>query len=241
MRGRSKGGAQFIEVGHDYSKFGRDLEGGGDKTLQWRARRGARWHTNVGRVILSMPRLQLRGKGPRRGAVELTSDLWQPRPFGHVAQPPSPSNKLLPATQSISPPDLLLPRGYPLCVEHESWQPVWIQARGSPVARCDVSRDFSFTTVPLRPFIRAPDRADWEAKFSNFHVESYQFDYMKIVVQHTSSDFVIATIIKHSLDPTWNRPQSLSKFTVSQVSVFRGDWQSNFMSIYLEFLYSTNA
>jgi hypothetical protein len=41
MSGRSKGGAQFIEVGHDYYEFGRDLEGDGDKTLHWRARCGA--------------------------------------------------------------------------------------------------------------------------------------------------------------------------------------------------------
>jgi hypothetical protein len=33
MRGRSKRGAQFIEVGHSYSEFGRDLDGGSDKTL----------------------------------------------------------------------------------------------------------------------------------------------------------------------------------------------------------------
>jgi hypothetical protein len=52
-----------------------DLEGSGDKTLHWRARRGARRPTNTGIVILSMPRLQLRGKGPRRGAVEFTGDL----------------------------------------------------------------------------------------------------------------------------------------------------------------------
>jgi hypothetical protein len=57
MRRQSKGGAQFIEVGHGYSEFGRDLEGGGDKTLHWRARCGNRRPTNTGRVILSMPRL----------------------------------------------------------------------------------------------------------------------------------------------------------------------------------------
>jgi hypothetical protein len=64
MMSRSKGGAEFIEVGHGYSEFGRDLEGGGDKALHWRARRGARRPTNAGRVILSMPRLRLCGKGP---------------------------------------------------------------------------------------------------------------------------------------------------------------------------------
>jgi hypothetical protein len=75
MRGRIKGGAQFIEVGHGYSDFGRDLEGDGDKTLYRRARCGARRHTNVGRVILSMPWLRLHGKGPRRGTIEFTGDL----------------------------------------------------------------------------------------------------------------------------------------------------------------------
>jgi hypothetical protein len=90
MRRRSKGGAQFIEVGHDYSEFGRDLEGDGDMTLHWRARRGARRPTNAGIVILSMPQLRLHGKGPRHGVVKLTGDLLQPRTFGHVAQPPSP-------------------------------------------------------------------------------------------------------------------------------------------------------
>jgi hypothetical protein len=52
-----------------------DLEGGGDKTLHWRARRGARRPTNTGRVILSMPGLRLRGEGPRRGTVEFIGDL----------------------------------------------------------------------------------------------------------------------------------------------------------------------
>jgi hypothetical protein len=38
----------------------------------------------------------------------------------------------------------------------------------------------------------------------------------KINLLQTSFDFVIATIIKHPLDLTQNRPQSLSQFTVSQ-------------------------
>jgi hypothetical protein len=33
-------------------------------------------------------------------------------------------------------------------------------------------------------------------------VESYQFGYMKVVVQHTGFDFVINTMIKHPLDWT---------------------------------------
>jgi hypothetical protein len=83
-------GGEAREAGHGYSKFGRDLEGGGDKTLHWQARCGARRPTDAGRVILSMPRLRLCGKGPRRGAVKLTGDLWQPRSFGHIALPQAP-------------------------------------------------------------------------------------------------------------------------------------------------------
>jgi hypothetical protein len=71
----------------------------------------------------------------------------------------------------------------------------------------------------IKVSIRAPFRADWEAKFSNFHVESYQPDYSKVIHEYTSS----------------------SEPTARPVSVFSGDWQSNFLSIYLQFLYNTNA
>jgi hypothetical protein len=40
MRKQSKGGAQFIEVGHGYSEFGKRVEHDGDKIMHWRPHRG---------------------------------------------------------------------------------------------------------------------------------------------------------------------------------------------------------
>jgi hypothetical protein len=78
--------------------------------------------------------------------------------------------------------------------------PTWIRVQGSLAARCDAYEDLSFTIVPLWSFIRAPDRVDWEAKFSSFYVENYQPDYSKVIHQYTISNSTRGTLVICSLD-----------------------------------------
>jgi hypothetical protein len=161
---------QFIEVGHRYPEFGRDLDHSGDKMMYWWVRRGARRHTNARIVIMTVQRLWLRGKGPRCGAIELTSDPRRHWPFDHVAWPSSASDKLLSATKS-TPCQIFYP------------PPAWLSTScrerivtvglnlcagitGGEV-RC-IWR-FFFTTVPSRSFIRAPERANLGVIYSKNH------------------------------------------------------------------------
>jgi hypothetical protein len=86
MRRRSKGGAQFIEVGHGYSEFGKRVEHGRNKTLHWWPRRGASRCNGFEMASPGMPRLLLRGKGLWRGVIEVARVPRRHRRSGHVAR-----------------------------------------------------------------------------------------------------------------------------------------------------------
>jgi hypothetical protein len=71
MKRRSKGGAQFIEVGHGYSEFGKRVEHDCDKTLYWRPRRGASRCNDFEMASPGVPQLLLHGKGLQHGVIEV--------------------------------------------------------------------------------------------------------------------------------------------------------------------------
>ena len=71
MKRRSKGGAQFIEVGNGYSKFGKRVEHGCDKTLYWQPRCGASRWNDFEMASPGVPQLLLRAKGLRHGVIEV--------------------------------------------------------------------------------------------------------------------------------------------------------------------------
>ena len=121
------------------------MERGYDKTLYWRVRRGAQRHTNVGIVILSVPRLRLRGKGPLCGVIASTSDPRRHWPFGHVARSSGASDKPLPATESTPRQIFYPPSRLSTLRRAQIATPARITARSSPVACSLHLKIFSFT------------------------------------------------------------------------------------------------
>jgi hypothetical protein len=78
---------------------------------------------------------------------------------------------------------------------------------------------FSYCTITF--FVSPSVQATCRALFSNFCVATHSPVCMKIVVQCTSYNFVIKTLLKHPLNPPANRSQSSSNFTDGQDSVLR--------------------
>jgi hypothetical protein len=119
MRRRSKGGTKFIEVDHGYSEFGKRAKHGCDKTLYWRVRRGASRCNGSEMASPGVPRLLLRGKGLRRGVIEVVGVPRRHQRLGHVARLQAQSISFTPRPNP-PPRDLLLPHRYPLRGKHES-------------------------------------------------------------------------------------------------------------------------
>jgi hypothetical protein len=108
-----------------------------------------------------------------------------------------------------SPSYLFTSRGYPLHTGHESRRQTWIAARISPAVSSLNLDSYSVHCTIAIQFSRS-DKATCRALFSNFHVTTHSSVCNKVVLLLTSFNFVIATSIKHPLDPIQNRSQSSS-------------------------------
>jgi hypothetical protein len=117
--------------------------------------------------------------------------------------------------------------------------PTRIQAWGSPAARYtapDLVQYCSIETIHQSVWQSELDGLILKLLCSNSTIPLQQ-SYWSIIQLQLWYKGLAQTSTK---SPTI-RSQSSFDFIVSQNLVFNSDWQSNFMSIYLQFLYSTNA
>ena len=120
MRRRSKGGAQCIEVGHGYAEFGELAEHDGGKILHWRPHRGASRCNSFEMASPGVPRLLLRGKGLRRGVIEVAGVPRRHRRSGHVARLQAQLISFTPRPSPLPREIFYFPYRYPLHSKHES-------------------------------------------------------------------------------------------------------------------------
>jgi hypothetical protein len=108
--------------------LGREAEHGCDKTLHWRVRRGTSRCNDSKMASLGVPRLLLRGKGLRRGVIEVAGVPRRHRRLGHVARLQAQSISFTPRPNH-PPRDLLLAHCYPLRGKNKSPRRTRILAR----------------------------------------------------------------------------------------------------------------
>jgi hypothetical protein len=118
--------------------------------------------------------------------------------------------------------------------------PAWITARRSPAARFNESAIF-FRLL----YNQGLHQSTWQSRLRS-QILQLSCGELPTGLQQSYSPIYQLQFDHRNLDhlltrSSLNRLQSSSEPIVRPVSVLSGDWQSHFLSIYLQFLYSTNA
>jgi hypothetical protein len=119
-----------------------------------------------------VPRLLLRGKGIRRGVIEVAGVPRRHRRSGHVARLHA---QLISFTSRPNPLHRKIfysPYHYPLCGKHKSRRSAWIRVRGHR-RRGVMNLQIFSSYCTMGTSFRAFDSMIWRALFSILHVTTY--------------------------------------------------------------------
>jgi hypothetical protein len=153
------------------SWIGRGVTHGCDKTLYWRPHRGASRCNSFKMASPGVPQLLLRGKGLRRGEIEVIGVPRRQWRSGHVARLQAQLISFTPRPNPLPREIFYFPYHYPLRGKHESRRSARIRARDHRRRGAMNMKIFS-VTVQWEALFRVPDRALCRALISNLYVET---------------------------------------------------------------------